>query len=276
MASIVLPGCSVPSIAAGTILNGIAIDGIESNASWRMIASPSFGVIAKTTPCTRSAFADTAPGRTSMQQAMKMPTIHGYKAGRMNASDRDAALIRREWRRSERSIVLHGFFGRLVIAIEPILCGTMFLALTIGMLIVKTDPHYPAEHNMVILSPIFALGVVACICYALILMWNPTRALIQTFRPIYIVDGYVRYRGTDSDSPVDSNGYVAVLTETQFVACEWATIGDIPLRDLTQPALTEFSEYGGVHRIDGRPTGVLPDRIARLGVGIISRREIIP
>jgi hypothetical protein len=107
-------------------------------------------------------------------------------------------------------------------------------------------------------------------------MWNPTRALHQTFRPIFIVDGYVRYRPPDADSPVDSNGYVAVLTDDQRIACEWATLGEIPLRGATVPALTEFSEYGGVHRIDGRPTGVLPDRIARFGVGIISRREIIP
>ena len=29
-------------------------------------------------------------------------------------------------------------------------------------------------------------------------------------------------------------------------------------------------------RIDGRLTGVLPDRIARFGVGIIKRHQIIP
>jgi hypothetical protein len=202
--------------------------------------------------------------------------IHGYKAGRMTALELDAALIRRPWRKSERSIVLHGFFGRMVIAVEPILCGLMFLALTIGMLIVRTDRLRPEEHNMVILSPIFALGVVACICYALVLMWNPTRALVHTFRPIFIVDGYVRYRAPDTDSPVDSNGYVAVLTHDSELACEWPTLGDVPLRAQTVPALTEFSEYGGVHRIDGRSTGVLPDRIARLGVSVISRREIIP
>ena len=194
----------------------------------------------------------------------------------MTADERSAALIRRPWHRSERLVVLHGFFGRLCIAIEPILCGTMFLALTIGMLIVKTDPLHPNDHNMVILSPIFAFGVVACIFYALALMLAPTRALIQTFRPIFIVDGYVRYRPPDADSPVDSNGYVAVLTEESGVACEWPTLGEVPLRAMTIPALSEFSEYGGVHRIDGRPTGVLPDRIARLGVGIIKRREIIP
>ena len=211
-----------------------------------------------------------------MTNASKTPIIQGYKAGRMTADERSAALIRRPWQRSERMVVLHGFFGRLCIAIEPILCGTMFLALTIGMLLVRTDPSHPDDHNMVILSPIFGFGVVACIFYAIALMLAPTRALLQTFRPIFIVDGYVRYRPPDAESPVDSNGYVAVLTEDSSIACEWPTLGDVPLRAATIPALSEFSEYGGVHRIDGRPTGVLPDRIARLGVGIIKRREIIP
>jgi hypothetical protein len=202
--------------------------------------------------------------------------IQGYKAGRMTANECNDALIRRPWRRSERLVVWHGFFGRLCIAIEPILCGTMFLALTVGMFIVKTDPTHPNDHNMAILAPVFALGLIACIFYAIALMLAPTRALVQTFRPIFIVDGYVRYRAPDAASPVDSNGYVAVLTEDSNVACEWPTVGDVPLRALTHPALSEFSEYGGVHRIDGRSTGVLPDRIARFGVGIIKRREIIP
>jgi hypothetical protein len=152
----------------------------------------------------------------------------------------------------------------------------MFLALTVGMLIVRTDPTHPADHNMVVLSPIFGVGIVGCIFYAIALMWAPTRAMIQTFRPIFIVDGYVRYRAPDADSPADSNGYVAVLTEDGRVACEWPTLGDVPLRTATIPALSEFSEYGGVHRIDGRSTGVLPRRIARFGVGIVNRREIIP
>jgi hypothetical protein len=249
--------------------------GIEPKASWRMIASPSFGVRARTIPCNRSALAAAGPETTSMNAATKQ-IIHAYKAGRMTADDRSAALIRRPWRPNERLVVLHGFFGRLVIAIEPVICGTMFVALTIGMLVVRTDPMHPDDHNMVILSPIFGLGVIACIFYALGLMLAPTRALLHTFRPIFIVDGYVRYRPPDAGSPVDSNGYVAVLTEDRSIACEWPTVGDTALRAMTIPALTEFSEYGGVHRIDGRPTGVLPERIARLGVGIIKRREIIP
>jgi hypothetical protein len=211
-----------------------------------------------------------------MTNATKTQIIQGYKAGRMTADERSTVLIRRPWRRSERLVVLNGFFGRLCIAIEPVLCGTMFLALTIGMCFVRTDPAHPDDHNMIVLSPIFGLGVVACIFYTLALMFSPARALLQTFRPIYIVDGYVRYRPPDEESAVDSNGYVAVLTEDNKIACEWPTVGDVPLRAMTVPALSEFSEYGGIHRIDGRLTGVLPDRIARFGVGIIKRREIIP
>ncbi len=152
----------------------------------------------------------------------------------------------------------------------------MFLALTIGTLMVRTDPQFPSEHNLVILSPIFGLGLVACIVYAFAVMLAPTRALVHTLRPIYIVDGYVRYRPPDADSPVNSNGYVAVLTEAGTTACEWATIGDVPLPDHTTPALCEFSEYGGVHRIDGRPTGVLPERMARFGIGVVKRRGTLP
>jgi hypothetical protein len=151
----------------------------------------------------------------------------------------------------------------------------MFLALTIGTLIVRTDPQHPADHNLVILSPIFGLGVVATVVYAVAVMLAPTRALLQTLRPIFIVDGYVRYRPPDTASPVDSNGYVAVLTDDGAIACEWATLGEIPLPEYTGPALCEFSEYGGVHAIDGRRTGVLPETIPKLGIGLVKRRDII-
>jgi len=211
-----------------------------------------------------------------MTHATIAQTIHGFKAGRLSARERSEQLIRRAWTRSERMVVLHGFFGRLCIAVEPVLCGTVFLVLTIGTLIVRTDPFHPNDRNLVVLSPIFGLGFAACVVYAIAVMLAPTRALLQTRRPIFIVDGYVRYRPPDDDSAVDSNGYVAVLTEDGNIACEWATVGDVLLADDTLPALCEFSEYGGVHRIDGRPTGVLPDRIARFGVGIIKRREEIP
>ena len=148
----------------------------------------------------------------------------------------------------------------------------MFVALTIGMFVVRTDPARPTEHNMMILAPIFAVGVLACAAHAIAVMFAPIRALLQTLRPIFIVDGYVRYRAADARSPDGSNGYVAVLDEESNVACEWHTLGDTPITPMTLPSWCEFSEYGGIHRIDGRLTGVLPETIAPFGVGIASRR----
>ena len=66
-----------------------------------------------------------------------------------------------------------------------------------------------------------------------------------------------------------------MLTETRIVACEWPTLGEIELPDVTRPALCEFTEYGGVHAVDGRSTGVLPTRIRPLGVGMHGRKEEI-
>jgi hypothetical protein len=196
-------------------------------------------------------------------------TIEGFEAGRMTASERNATLIRRPWRRGERSVVLHGYFGQLY------LCGAMFLVLTIGLLSVRADPTRTADDNLAVLVPIFAFAFTACTAYAIALMFGPTRALLHTFRPIFIVDGYVRYRCPDVHSPAKSNGYLAVLTEDGCVACEWPTRGDLPLQDLIIPALSEFSEYGGLRTIDGHPTGALPNRIPNLTVDP-KHNEIIP
>lgn len=173
-------------------------------------------------------------------------------------------LIRRVWTRAERTIVLQGFFGRLTIAIEPLICGIVFLALTLGMIFNKNK-------EIIVLAPIFGLGVVCFSIYAIAVMMAPVRALFHTMGPIFIVDGYVRYRGRDERSERDSNGYIAVLTEDKRVACEWPTLGEMELPLYTRAALCEFSEYGGVHKIDGRSTGVLPDRVASLGVGGLTR-----
>jgi hypothetical protein len=190
--------------------------------------------------------------------------IHGYRSGRLSALERESLLIRRAWTRAERNIVIQGFLGRLFIAIEPVICGAVFLALTLGMILNK-------DKGILILAPIFAVGVLAFGLYAFAVMLAPVRALLHTLGPIYIVDGYVRYRGRDGTSDDDSNGYVAVLTENHRVACEWPTLGNLELPDFTRPSLCEFSEYGGVHTIDGRPTGVLPGRIPAFGVGGLSR-----
>lgn len=192
--------------------------------------------------------------------------IHGYRSGRLSALERQSLLIRRAWTRTERKVVIQGFLGRLLIAVEPVICGGVFLALTLGMILNKNK-------GIIVLAPIFALGVLAFGFYAFAVMLAPVRALLHTLGPIYIVDGYVRYRGRDAASEEDSNGYIAVLTEDQRVACEWPTLGNVELPDLTRSSLCEFSEYGGVHSIDGRSTGVLPGRIPAFGVGGLSRER---
>ncbi len=184
-------------------------------------------------------------------------------------------LIRRPWTRAERRVVLTGFFGRLTIAVEPVLCGIVFTVITLGVFAApRLSPRW-VNSDIIIIAPVFGLGVVACAVWALAVMLAPTRALVHTLRPIYVVDGYLRYRGRDGRSETDSNGYVAVLTDDGRVACEWPTLGEIELPNGTRPALCEFSEYGGVHAVDGRRTGVLPARIPTFGVGIHGRKEEI-
>jgi hypothetical protein len=202
--------------------------------------------------------------------------IHGIKPSRLSADEREARLIRRDWTRDEREVVFTGFLGRLSIAVEPILCGAFFAAIALGIFAApRISPRWVSP-DIVVIAPVFALGFVACLVWALAVMVAPVRALFHTRRPIYIVDGYIRFRRRDTDSEDGTNGYVAVLTEDGTVACEWPTLGEVELPDHTRPALCEFSEYGGVHRIDGRLTGVLPARIPALGVGMNPRkREII-
>lgn len=185
------------------------------------------------------------------------------------------AVIPRPWSRRERRVVLNGFAGRLCIALEPVLCTAVFGALTVGMLVVHTDPARPGVRNMVVLAPVFALGAAASLAYAIALMVGPLRALAHTFRPIYTVDGYVRYRPFDAGSPDGSNGYVAVLDDRRVVAGEWPSFGALPLPSQTLPALCEFSVYGGIHRIDGAHTGALPETLPPLGVGCWPRRAPI-
>lgn len=175
--------------------------------------------------------------------------------------------------------MLNGFFGRLAIAVEPLLCGTVFAAITLGLFWAPRLSGGNVKGDIIIIAPVFGMGVVACAVWLIGVMLAPVRALFHTLRPIYVVDGYIRYRGRDAHSREDSNGYVAVLTDGlddgPFVACEWPTLGEVELPNLSRAAMCEFSEYGGVHAIDGRSTGVLPGRIPALGIGIHGRKEEI-
>jgi hypothetical protein len=201
--------------------------------------------------------------------------IHGVKPSRLSADERARTLIQRPWTRAERRVVLWGFFGRLSIGIEPLIVGFVFGGITVGVFLAPHLSPKWVNPDIIIVAPVFALGVLGSIIWLLGIMLAPARALFHTLRPIYRVDGYIRYRGRDERSSARENGYVAVLTEAGAVACEWPTLGPVELPDQTRAALCEFSEYGGVHAIDGRPTGVLPQRIPALGVGIASRRRDI-
>ena len=45
------------------------------------------------------------------------------------------------------------------------------------------------------------------------------------------------------------------------------------LPSVTLPAMAEFSEFGGIHKIDGKSTGVLPDEVPVLAIGIANKNR---
>lgn len=191
---------------------------------------------------------------------------------RLGAGDRARLLIRRPWTADERRVVLRGLYGRATLACEALICGIGFTVITLGVFVApKLSPH-AVNSDIVVIAPVFGLGVLGCIVWGTGVLFAPLCALAQTRRPIYVVDGFVRSRGPDAASPRDSNGYLAVLTDDGTVACEWPASGDVAVPSVQTPALCEFSEYGGIHTIDGRRTGVLPDFVPFLGVGIAKHR----
>jgi hypothetical protein len=178
-------------------------------------------------------------------------------------------LVRRAWTKAERRVVLRGLYGRLLIAVEPVICGTLFGALTGALILLPLPDSARLSHHdaAIVLSPIFGLVALAFCAYAVLLLVAPVRALINSFSPIYIVDGYIRYRRPDRRTEADSNGYIAVLDENRRTIAEWPSIGEDPIVESVRPAMLEFSYYGGIHRIDGRSTGVLPEKMSACGVG---------
>lgn len=183
--------------------------------------------------------------------------------------EREPTLARRSWTRAERRIVLAGLFGRLLIAIEPVICSTVFGALTAGLIFLPLpkSANMPHQDAAFVIAPIFGLITLAFLTYAVIVLVPPIRALMATFSPIYIVDGYLRYRRPDRNTEVGSSGYVAVLSEERRTICEWPTLGEFAIADSIRPAMIEFSYFGGIHRIDGRSTGVVPESMPPVGVG---------
>jgi hypothetical protein len=178
--------------------------------------------------------------------------------------------VRRRWSRRERRIVWRGLTGRFALAIEP-LVGVLFMAaLTWG--IVYRAQHVPADSTLIKIAWIFAVGAIAFGGYFIAVLVAPIAAYLQTFRPIYILDGYVRYREPDQDSQVGACGYAAALFADRSVAHEWEWLGRKALPNATLPALVEFSLYAGIHKIDGKPTGLLPEgELPLLAIGIATR-----
>lgn len=180
-------------------------------------------------------------------------------------------LAHREWTPRERSIVWRGLTGRFALAIEPLL-GMIFLGLLTWGVMWRAQ-RVPDDASLAKIAPIFALGALAFAGYFIAVLVAPVAAYLQTFKPIYILDGYVRYRAPDEHSQDDACGYVAALFPDRSVACEWEWLGNKPLPNVTIASVIEFSAYAGIHKIDGKSTGLLPDgNLPPLAIGIARER----
>ncbi len=191
------------------------------------------------------------------------------------ARECELRLARRPWTKSERQVVLHGFFGRSLFAIEPIVCFVVFAALTAGLVFfpLSPDARLTRWEASIVIAPVFGFVAGCFLIYAVAVMIAPVRALAQTFSPIFVVDGYVRHRRPDRNSAFDSNGYVAVLNEERQTIAEWPSIGEAAMHDAVRPAMVEFSFFAGIHKIDGKSTGVIPEAYPRpLGGSYAPRR----
>ena len=191
---------------------------------------------------------------------------------RFGSLDRRAlGLARRAWTDRERSIVARGLSGRMAIAIEPLIGAIFMVLLTWG--IVWRAHHVASDATLVKIAPIFAIGAIAFAGYFVAVLVAPVAAYLQTFKPIYILNGYARYRERDSRSRDDACGYIAALFPDTSVACEWEFLGTKALVRATIPSMLEFSAYAGIHKIDGRATGLLPDGdLPALAVGVARER----
>lgn len=179
-------------------------------------------------------------------------------------------LARRRWTRRERKVVWRGLTGRFALAVEPLI-GMVFMGLLTWGIVYRAQ-HVASDASLVKIAWIFAIGAIAFAGYFVAVLVAPVVAYLQTFRPIYILDGYVRYREPDVRSRVDACGYAAALFADRTLAYEWEWLGKKPLPNATLPALVEFSLYAGIHKIDGKSTGLLPDEeLPLLAIGIATR-----
>ena len=188
----------------------------------------------------------------------------------MTPNQQIRSLARRRWTRKERDIVWRGLTGRFALAIEPLI-GMVFMGLLTWGIVYRAQ-HVPSDATLIKIAWIFVLGAIAFAGYFIAVLVAPVVAYLQTFNPIYVLDGYVRYREPDEKSQPSACGYAAVLFPDRTVAGEWEWLGKKHLPNTTIPALVEFSSYAGIHKIDGRPTGLLPDEeLPLLAIGIATR-----
>ncbi len=191
-----------------------------------------------------------------------MPVPKHLTAVRQSLFHARTAVAARPWTRAERRVVSRGFWGYFFIAVEPVAISLLFAVLAI-MLVLRR------QETAMFVAPIFGCASLAFLAYAVILLRPAARALLETRGSIYTVDGYVRYRAQRRYADEPPTYFVAVLDAAGDALGEW------PLRECpaalsvrdTWPAVVEFTPYGGVHRIDGRSTGVLPDHFPTMGIG---------
>jgi hypothetical protein len=153
----------------------------------------------------------------------------------------------------------------LTIAVEPLAVSIFFALLPIGMFLRR-------QEAALMLAPIFGVAAVAFLIYAIVLIAPSARALYETFKPIYTVDGYIRYRISKEG---EVTYYVAALDEERMILGEWP-LSEWPRGiglQTTWPVVVEFSPYGGIHKIDGQPTGVLPTEIPPFGIGVVNEER---
>ena len=185
----------------------------------------------------------------------------------LTSAERRKVLAFRPWRAAERRVVVRGVIGRAVTALEPAAIGVLLLWVAIVLASRISFDQGRLIHAEMPIALIFAPVALAFFVYAGWLVSEPLRALRQTFKPIFIVDGYLRTRGRDDFSERGSCGYVAALTADLRVAGEWPARGPSEYPHSLRAAMLEFTEYGGLHAIDGRPTGILPSDFPAFGVG---------
>lgn len=182
---------------------------------------------------------------------------------------RTRQLAHRPWTERERRVVWRGLTGRFAIAIEPLIALVFLSFLTWGIYHrAVTSPR----HDIIVVAYVFGLGAFLFALYFVGVLVAPFIAYMQTYKPIYIVDGYVRYRPPDRESEHTATGYIAALFEDRTVACEWECFGERAFPDRTIPAHVEFSQWAGIHRVDGKSTGLLLDDVPVLAVGIAPRK----